>query len=79
MLRTRVGPLGEKHGTLIFDSEGRAFFRVYDKKIKSYIDYIILHSDLEVTIHGYDAFIYDIGTELVIDHTPATLGLKDES
>jgi hypothetical protein len=51
-------------------------FRVYNSGLDfSYVDYDIVHSDLQVTICDQDAYFYD---GLYLDHSPQTLGIKDE-
>ena len=61
-------------GFLIWSGE-RYYFRVYHDK--GFIDYDILHSDLEIEIVDADAAFYDDRT---LDHSPETLGLtKDDN
>ena len=66
-------------GLLCRSLDGRFFFRVYDEENREqFTDYDLAHSDLAVTINDDDAFIYEREGEHepVIDHSPATLGLK---
>jgi hypothetical protein len=55
--------------------DGSHFFRVYGVD-GSFVDYAILHDDLEVTI-STDAMasFYRIGGEHFLDHSPEVLGL----
>ena len=60
-------------GILIRGADGLNYFRVYSKD-KTFIDYRLVHSDLEVQIKDADAFFYTnkIG-ERLLDHSPRTL------
>ena len=51
-------------------------FRVYNPS-GEFVDYDIAHSDLCVTINDPDAYFYCRGNDDVLDHAPATLGIKD--
>lgn len=64
-------------GFLCRSSNGRYFFRVYDKD-GEFVDYDISHTDLEVTISSdCDATFYENEKgETYLDHSPETLGLK---
>ena len=53
---------------------GEYFFRVYNAD-KTFTDYDLLHSDLEVTIIDPDAAFYETKNGPTLDHSPATLGL----
>lgn len=58
------------------DNAPKIVFRVYNSGLDfSYVDYELNHSDLQVTICDQDAYFYD---GLYLDHSPLTLGLKDE-
>jgi hypothetical protein len=63
-------------GILIRGTDGINYFRVYSPN-KSFIDYRLVHSDLEVEIKDPDAFFYTnkIG-ERLLDHGPRTLGME---
>lgn len=50
-------------------------FRVYDKH-HNFVDYDILHYDMEVEILDRDATFYTDGNESWIDHSLETLGYK---
>jgi hypothetical protein len=65
-------------GHLIRTMGGKYFFRVYTEKTFSFKDYELLHSDLYVTIDDEDATLYEDGETLLLDHNPATLGVKYE-
>lgn len=63
-------------GFLLQSIDGSFFFRVYDEN-KDFIDYEILHNDLEVTItpDALAAF-YQFNGRTILDHSPEVLGLK---
>lgn len=56
----------------------RYFFRVYDAD-RSFRDYELLHSDLEVEIVDKEATFYeaDEGRDARLDHSPHTLGHEE--
>jgi hypothetical protein len=60
-------------GTLIRGLDGINYFRVHSPN-KTFIDYRLVHSDLEVEIKDADAFFYTnkVG-ERLLDHSPKTL------
>jgi hypothetical protein len=62
-------------GFLLRSIDGSFFFRVYSEN-KDFIDYEILHNDLEVTITP-DAFaaFYKFNDRMILDHSPQVLGL----
>ena len=64
-----VKALGKK-GTILFDGD-KIYFRVYDMN-SSFIDYELVHNDLDVQIIDEDAE-FDTVNE-VLDHSRATLG-----
>jgi hypothetical protein len=64
-------------GQLIYTATGKYMFRVYDKD-HNFVDYDLAHSDLCVTINDSDAFLYQDGGRNVLDHSPETLGIKDD-
>lgn len=58
------------------DNAPKIVFRVYNSVTDfSYIDYDLNHSDLQVTVNDEDAYFYD---GLYLDHSPLTLGIKDD-
>lgn len=59
-----------KKGTIIFDSDGYATFRVYTGDGK-FTDYNIKNHDLEVTIADDDCYIYN---DKYLDYSKETLG-----
>ena len=65
-------------GHLIRSAGGKYFFRVYTEETFSFKDYELIHSDLYVTIDDEDATFYEDGDTLLLDHNPATLGVKYE-
>ena len=50
------------------------YFRVYNKD-KTFTDYIVSHSDLEVKIVDKDAYFYEEDGKFFLDHSPQTLGI----
>jgi len=50
-------------------------FRVYDQD-HNFTDYDIRHCDMRVKIIDADAHFYEDNGELILDHSPATLGIK---
>lgn len=59
---------------LLFDGNTH-YIRVYDKVDKNiFKDYDIVHSDLNFIIKDADAFFYESGDNLTLDHSPTTLG-----
>ena len=56
--------------------ENKYVFRVYDDFF-NFVDYDIVHNDLEVVIHDKDAFFYRLNDEAVLDHSPSTLGIPE--
>lgn len=55
----------------------RFFFRTYNKD-RTFTDYKLCHTDLEIQILDSDAYIYEKNGEFYIDHGPKTLGLENE-
>lgn len=62
-------------GTLCRGIGGTYFFRVYADH-ETFTDYEILHNDLNITIDDSDAFFYIMDGQVVLDHSPETLGIK---
>jgi hypothetical protein len=60
-------------GHLIYTQSGY-MLRVYDDDL-NFVDYVVQHSDLCVTINDDDAYFY---LNSVLDHAPATLGNNHE-
>jgi len=52
-------------------------FRVYHED-GEFTDYEICHSDLRVTINDEDAYFYSNGQTEYLDHSPQTLGIKND-
>ncbi len=61
-------------GFLCYSTDGTYFFRVY--ATDGFKDYDLVHSDLEITIKDNDAFFYETEEYSILDHSPATLGIK---
>ena len=58
-------------------SDDKWIFRVYTQN-GEFIDYDIHHSDLQVTINDADAYFYDSEHGVYLDHSPQTLGIKND-
>lgn len=71
-----TSPTKNVRGFLLRSFTGNSIFRVYDEN-HNFIDYHILHHDLEVTINSDDALFYEDGDKRFIDYTPAVLGYKE--
>ena len=71
-----IGKLGKKEGILLRRIDGATFFRE-NKEGGGFTDYEILHSDLSIIINDDDACIYKNEGQLIIDHSPATLGINE--
>jgi hypothetical protein len=64
-------------GQLIWCGDGMYRFRVYTDNFE-FTDYDLLHSDLSVTITDLDATFYSDDNGNRLDHSPQTLGMKNE-
>jgi hypothetical protein len=64
-------------GHLIYTAMGKYMFRVYDKS-HNFVDYDLAHSDLCVIINDADAFFYRDKDKDTLDHSPETLGIKND-
>jgi hypothetical protein len=73
---TRTRPAKGLRGHLIYSSDGDYYFRVYDKD-HNFVDYAVRHSDLTVIIDDDDATLYEDEFSTRLDHSPATLGIKE--
>ena len=63
-------------GHLLNLIDGTVVFRVYDAD-HNFVDYVLDHSDLTVTIDGEDAYFYRDDCHNKLDHAPKTLGLTE--
>jgi hypothetical protein len=63
-------------GQLIYTATGKYMFRVYTDH-HEFTDYDLCHSDLSVTITDKDATFYSDEFSNRLDHSPATLGVKE--
>jgi len=68
--------LGYK-GMILYNGHNNYYFRV-NQPDGTYKDYDILHSDLEVFISDVDAYFYEDENDMYLDHSPETLGIKNE-
>ena len=66
-------------GVLIHRGDGQYYIRIYERFASSYQDYDINHSDLTFVIEDEDAYLYTDYDRHWIDHSPETLGIKDET
>ena len=62
-------------GFLIWCGDNKFRFRVYPEE-GGFIDYDILHCDLQVNINDADAYFYTEGDRNILDHSPETLGVR---
>jgi len=69
-------PAKGKKGFLIWCGGEKYVFRIYDED-HSFIDYDLLHSDCEIIINDEDAYLYTDPKGNSMDHSPKTLGLKE--
>jgi len=65
-----------REGCLIWCGGDRYVFRIYTKAPDQFVDYDLRHSDMTIKIVDPDAFFYSDKTGEWIDHSPATLGIK---
>jgi len=65
-------------GHLLNLIDGTVVFRVYDAE-HNFVDYILHHSDLCVTIDDTDAYFYQQDGQDILDHAPMTLGMTDDT
>ena len=63
-------------GHLLNLIDGTVVFRVYDAD-HNFVDYVLDHSDLTVTIDDEDAYFYRDEWGDKLDHAPNTLGLTE--
>ncbi len=64
-------------GILLNIGEGIIVFRVYSEP-GVFIDYDLLHTDLCVKIQDADATFYTSEGYAKLDHSPETLGIKND-
>jgi hypothetical protein len=69
---------GVRGHLLYIHGDNKYVFRVYDAE-HNFVDYDLLHCDLCVTIDDEDAYFYRDEWKDVLDHSPATLGHKDDT
>ena len=68
-----------KEGYLIWCGGDRYVLRIYKDAPHKFTDYDIRHSDMRVKIADTDAFFYTDEQGSRIDHSPETLGMKNEN
>ncbi len=68
-------PADGTKGILLRVDVDKWVFRVY-KENNYFIDYDLLHSDLQVIIDDTDSTFYSDDKGNRLDHTPETLGIK---
>jgi hypothetical protein len=74
----KIEPAKGLEGQLIYTGAGHYVFRVYDENY-DFTDYAMCHADLSITITDNDAALYRDDNGDRLDHSPATLGIKDEA
>lgn len=78
MALDRKSPANGTVGYLIRVATDQEYvFRVYSEDKSSFIDYDILHYDMEIQIQDPDAYFYSNAVGSYIDHAPETLGHKE--
>ena len=65
-----------REGYLIWCGGDRYVFRIYTDAPNEFVDYDLRHSDMKVKIIDSDAFFYSDERGACVDHSPATLGIK---
>jgi hypothetical protein len=65
-----------QEGYLIWCGGDRYVFRIYTNAPEEFVDYDIRHTDMRVRIVDSDAFFYTDEQGSTVDHSPATLGIK---
>ena len=69
-----------REACLIYCGDDQYRIRIYDKhKLGMFKDYDIRHFDLFFEIKYEDAYLYEDGNRLWIDHSLETLGIKNET
>lgn len=74
----KTTPANGLKGTLIRGADGYAF-RVKANNEDGFIDYDLIHNDLDIIINDFDAYFYEYEgheEDKFLDHSPETLGLK---
>ena len=69
-------PAKGKKGFLIWCGGDRYVFRIYGK-YREFVDYDLRHSDCEIIINDDDGYLYTDPRGNSLDHSPETLGLKN--
>jgi hypothetical protein len=75
--RNSMKPAKGVRGCIINSFNGNYYFRVYNPD-HSFVDYDLHHCDLSVIVDDDDAVLYDDKQGQRLDHSPATLGIKEE-
>ena len=74
---TTVKSANGVRGHLLNLIDGTVVFRVHDAD-HNFVDYVLDHSDLTVTIDDEDAYFYRDKQGDKLDHAPRTLGLTQK-
>ena len=74
--KVKIQSADGREGYLIWCGGDRYVFRIYSDAPHEFVDYDLRHSDMKVKIMDSDAFFYTDETGACIDHSPATLGIK---
>jgi len=69
-----VRPARGTRGFLLRSVDGTYFFRIYGAD-RSFRDYALQHSDLEIEIVDDEATFYEDDEHPKLDHSPQTLGI----
>lgn len=76
MVREERAAVGTR-GFIMRSADGGHFFRVYDGH-GDFVDYDIMHYDMEVQILEESAVLVDAGANSYIDYSAKVLGYADE-
>ena len=74
----KVKSADRMHACLIVCTDQKRRIRIYDENnLGVFKDYDVRHSDLWFDINDEDAYLYEDGDRMWIDHSPATLGEEE--
>jgi hypothetical protein len=74
--KVKIESADGKEGDLIWCGGDRYVFRIYSDGPHEFVDYDLRHSDMRIKILDSDAFFYTDEKGACVDHSPATLGIK---
>lgn len=74
----KITNANQKECQLIWTVDNEYRIRIYGEN-HTFKDYDIRHCDLTVTICDEDAYLYEDGENMWLDHSPETLGVGETS